>query len=60
MNTKSRNGSWKQFQREGLVTDDGPIVAVNANSGNPHYEPRRNRLSAHQQGDLVLLDIWAS
>src|SRR5206468_12194317 len=27
------------FQRENLVTDDPPIVAVNANSGNPHYEP---------------------
>ncbi len=27
------------FTRENLVTDDFPIVAVNANSGNPHYEP---------------------
>ena len=27
------------FQRENLVTDDPPIVGVNAHSGNPHYEP---------------------
>src|SRR5208282_3832217 len=27
------------FRRENMVTDDPPIVAVNANSGNPHYEP---------------------
>src|SRR5579885_3139268 len=27
------------FRRENLVTDDPPVVAVNANSGNPHYEP---------------------
>ncbi len=34
------------FRRENLVTDDPPIVAVNANSGNPHYEPQRGRLGA--------------
>src|SRR5690348_4152369 len=28
------------FRRENLLTDDPPIVAVNANAGNPHYEPR--------------------
>ncbi len=28
------------FGRENLVTDDPPVVAVNANSGNPHYDPR--------------------
>src|SRR5215467_5894092 len=27
------------FRREDLVTEDPPIVAVNTNSGNPHYEP---------------------
>ena len=27
------------FRRDDLVTDDPPIVAVNSNSGNPHYEP---------------------
>jgi len=28
------------FRRENLGTDDPPIVAVNAHSGDPHYEPR--------------------
>jgi Xaa-Pro dipeptidase len=46
------------FARENLVTDDPPIVAVNANSGNPHYEPRADRSSPIREGDLVLLDVW--
>src|SRR4051794_35215510 len=49
----------EQFQREGLVTDDGPIVAVNANSGNPHYGPDASNSTAIKQGDWVLLDVWA-
>ena len=47
------------FRRENLVTDDPPIVAVNANSGNPHYEPRADRSAPIKRGDFVLLDIWA-
>ena len=27
------------FAKDGLVTDHGPIVGVNANASNPHYEP---------------------
>jgi Xaa-Pro aminopeptidase len=47
------------FQRENMVTDDPPIVAVNANAGNPHYEPRADRPVPIREGDLVLLDVWA-
>ncbi|MFB3916693.1 MAG: M24 family metallopeptidase [Terriglobales bacterium] len=47
------------FAREDLVTDDPPIVAVNANSGNPHYEPRAGASAPIRKGDFVLLDIWA-
>jgi Xaa-Pro aminopeptidase len=47
------------FARENMVTDDPPIVAVNANSGNPHYEPSANRPVAIREGDFVLLDVWA-
>ncbi len=47
------------FQRENMVTDDAPIVAVNANSGNPHYEPSSSRPVPIREGDLVLLDVWA-
>jgi Xaa-Pro aminopeptidase len=47
------------FQREDLVTDDPPIVAVNANSGNPHYEPSAKHPVPIREGDFVLLDVWA-
>src|SRR6201987_3039807 len=47
------------FGRENLVTDDPPIVAVNANSGNPHYEPHAEGSAPIRQGDFVLLDVWA-
>jgi Xaa-Pro dipeptidase len=46
------------FARENLVTDDPPVVAVNANSGNPHYEPHAESSAPIRQGDFVLLDIW--
>ncbi len=47
------------FRREHLVTDDPPIVAVNANSGNPHYEPHAEDSAPIREGDFVLLDVWA-
>ena len=47
------------FRREGLVTDDAPIVGVNAHSGDPHYEPRAENSSPIREGDFVLLDVWA-
>ncbi len=47
------------FQREELVTDDLPIVAVNAHSGNPHYSPTADKSSPIGPGDLVLIDMWA-
>ena len=49
----------ESFQRENLVTDDLPIVAVNANAGNPHYGPTAEHHAPMRQGDLVLLDVWA-
>jgi Xaa-Pro dipeptidase len=47
------------FQRAGLVTDDPPVVAVNGNSGNPHYEPHADNSAPIREHDFVLLDIWA-
>jgi len=46
------------FARENLATDDPPIVAVNANSGNPHYEPHAEGSASIREGDFVLLDVW--
>ncbi len=48
-----------RFREEGLFTDHGPDVAVNANASNPHYEPKENACSEIRAGDLVLLDMWA-
>ncbi len=46
------------FHREDLVTVDPPIVAVNANSGNPHYDLRAETSAPIREGDSVLLDVW--
>jgi Xaa-Pro dipeptidase len=46
------------FRRENLITDESPIVGVNANSGNPHYGPAAQGSARIKPGDFVLLDIW--
>lgn len=65
---RARNGGTKEheiqqwfmeaFARENIVTDDPPIVAVNKNAGNPHYEPGASHPVAIREGDLILLDVW--
>ena len=47
------------FDRDGLFTDHGPIVAVNANASDPHYEPTAACSAAIRPGDVVLIDLWA-
>ncbi len=64
-----RNGGWDEFgvrqwigeafQRERLITDALPVVGVNENAGNPHYEPTAGCTRRIHPGDLVLLDMWA-
>ena len=46
------------FRREHLTAADPPVVAVNANSGNPHYGPEKATAAPIREGDWVLLDIW--
>jgi len=48
-----------EFERAGLFTPDGPIVGVNANAANPHYNPTAEQNAPIRPGDLVLLDMWA-
>jgi Xaa-Pro aminopeptidase len=48
-----------RFAEAGLVTDHGPIVAVNENASNPHYEPEAEAHREIGRGDLVLIDLWA-
>jgi len=48
-----------KFSHHGLQCDHGPIVAVNANASDPHYEPTCERTTHIQAGDVLLIDLWA-
>jgi Xaa-Pro aminopeptidase len=49
----------RRFQELDLYTDHGPIVSVNSNASDAHYEPSCERHSHIRRGDLVLIDMWA-
>ena len=49
----------ERFAEESIASPDGPIVAVNANASDPHYEPSADKTSAIEQGDWLLIDLWA-
>jgi len=49
----------ESFIRGGLITDHSPIVAVNAHSADPHYEPLKGLSSTIKMGDFILIDLWA-
>lgn len=48
-----------RMQARGLMTSSPPIAAVNAHSADPHYGPSLEGSAPVQQGDLVLIDLWA-
>jgi Xaa-Pro aminopeptidase len=48
-----------RFEQAGLVTDHGPIVGVNENASNPHYEPSSEHSAHINRGDVLLIDLWA-
>jgi Xaa-Pro dipeptidase len=47
------------LRERGVVVDEPPIVAVNANASNPHYLPTAGRHDPIRRGDLILFDFWA-
>ena len=47
------------FKNSGLTYDHGPIVAVNGNASNAHYDPNQAASSEIKAGDLLLIDLWA-
>lgn len=49
----------QRFTEESLTTPDGPIVAVNANASDPHYEPTPDHHTQIRPGDWLLIDLWA-
>lgn len=48
-----------EFKKRKYYTDSPPIVGVNENSGNPHYEPTIKVNKKIKKGDFVLIDLWA-
>ncbi len=49
----------KRFADEGITNDnDPPIVAVNRNAANPHYQPSSAIHAPIKRGDFVLFDVW--
>ncbi len=48
----------EQFRANEIVAAEPPIVAVQPNNGNPHYEPKAGSSRPIRAGDLLLLDIW--
>lgn len=49
----------ERFEQQGWTTDSPPIVAVNANSADPHYQPTARKHSRIARGDFLLIDLWA-
>jgi Xaa-Pro dipeptidase len=53
--------TWFQqaIDRAGMVTENGPNISINENSSDSHYEPTAGRSQRIQNGDFLLIDIWA-
>jgi len=47
-----------QFEEAGIITEEGPDIAVNANASDPHYGPKKGSAALIREGDLLLLDVW--
>lgn len=42
-----------------LITNAPPIVAINENAANPHFETNKDSSKIVKKGDILLIDIWA-
>ena len=49
----------KEFDAAGMMTEEGPDVAVGANASDPHYGPVEGKAAPIREGELLLLDVWA-
>ncbi len=49
----------EEFADAKLFTDHGPNVSVGINAANPHYEPTAERSAVINNGDIILIDLWA-
>jgi Xaa-Pro dipeptidase len=49
----------KEFDSAGMMTEEGPDVAVGPNASDPHYGPVEGKAAPIREGELLLLDVWA-
>lgn len=49
----------QEFDEAGLLTDHGPNVSVGLNAANPHYEPTAEHSALINDGEILLIDLWA-
>jgi Xaa-Pro dipeptidase len=50
----------ERFARAGLSTDHGPSVCAGESSANPHYEASAERSREIREGEVLLIDLWAT
>ncbi len=48
-----------RYARLGLEADDGPVVAFNEHSSDPHYEPTPGGAAVIRRQGWLLIDLWA-
>jgi Xaa-Pro aminopeptidase len=48
-----------EFAKYGLSTDHGPNVSAGENAANPHYEPSPSHPRRIEEGEILLIDLWA-
>ena len=48
-----------RFVESGLRVTDGPVVAVNEHSSDPHFEPTADNAALIRHGDWLLIDLWS-
>jgi Xaa-Pro aminopeptidase len=47
------------YVEQGMESPDGPVVAANAHSSDPHFDPTESGSAVIGEGDWVLIDLWA-
>ncbi|MBM4175442.1 MAG: aminopeptidase P family protein [Ignavibacteria bacterium] len=49
----------QRFSENNLITSAEPIVGINDNPADPHFEPKKEGDYYFKEGDTVLIDLWA-
>ena len=48
----------QEFATAGIITEEGPDIAVNEHASDPHYGPVEGKSAPIREGDFLLIDIW--